>query len=191
MDHYSKVEALRKNEIFSGLFQDQLDTLVPLLNEIELEKGDFLFKEGDAGESFYLIASGELEILKKDISASQDIHLADLGPGDILGEMASLGDFHRATSAAATRPTFLLEVSLEKLSHIPHVKEIDEHIRSKLPNILTMRVKGDNSIVVQAIKKQIALAKSKTSPGKYLALAISLFILGLIAGWILTRYANS
>ncbi len=177
MDHYSKIDALKKNAVFQGLADDQLDTLAPLLHEVPLSRGEYLFKEGDLGESFYLIADGEIDILKIDPETEIEVHLATLRAGEIFGEMASLGDHHRTTSAQAIGPVRLLEVSLDKLSHIPHASEIDCHIRSKLPNLLTLRVKGDNLAVIDAMKKKLEHEKARSTLGNFLVQMIVLIFI--------------
>ncbi len=48
------------------------------------KKGEILFKEGDPGNCAYLIDSGRVEIIARDIDGSKT-PVAILGVGDILG----------------------------------------------------------------------------------------------------------
>lgn len=61
--------------------------------------GDLIFKEGDPGDVAYLIASGQVEILKKDPSGKISNRVALLERGDIFGEMAVIDDKPRMASA--------------------------------------------------------------------------------------------
>ncbi|MGB0591978.1 MAG: cyclic nucleotide-binding domain-containing protein [Myxococcota bacterium] len=72
--------------------------------------GDEIFKEGDPAEAAYVIASGEVEIVKELEGA--EVILARLGSGEIFGEMGLVDDKPRSASARAVG-----EVSLECMSH--------------------------------------------------------------------------
>ena len=60
--------------------------------------GTILFKEGDVGKQFYLIHKGEVEIFKT-LHTDERVTMTTLGPGDIFGEMAIVGDQTRAASS--------------------------------------------------------------------------------------------
>lgn len=66
---------------------------------VTFQKGDIIFSEYEPGESFYLIQSGRVQIMRVmgDIEKTVDI----LHPGEIFGEMAILEDSPRSASAIA------------------------------------------------------------------------------------------
>ena len=72
--------------------------------------GDEIFREGDPAEDAYVIASGEVEIVKELDGA--EVILARLGAGEIFGEMGLVDDKPRSASARAVG-----EVSLDCMSH--------------------------------------------------------------------------
>ena len=188
MDHYSKVDFLKKSLIFEGLTLEQLNLLAPLVREVNLAKGEYLFKEGDPGEPFYLIIESEIEIEKNDPETGKEIHLAVLRPGELFGEMASLSDFHRATSAKALGPVRLLEISQDKISRIPHIHEIDQEIQSKLPSALTQRVKGINASVLEGFKAQGYREKTLNETGRFLVKLLALIFLYFFAMQSMTLF---
>ncbi|MDR2734183.1 MAG: Crp/Fnr family transcriptional regulator [Spirochaetota bacterium] len=73
---------------------------------VSYQPEDVIFLEYEPGDSFYLIQSGRVKILKvvKDAEKLLDI----LGPGDIFGEMAILEDAPRSASAVAVDDVKLL-----------------------------------------------------------------------------------
>jgi EAL domain-containing protein (putative c-di-GMP-specific phosphodiesterase class I) len=84
-----------------------------------LEPGEALFKEGDPPTSAFLIERGRVRI-----SAERDgehLILADLGNGDLVGEMAVIDDSPRTASAVALEHCVLLEIDrahlTERISH--------------------------------------------------------------------------
>jgi len=66
--------------------------------------GDVILREGDRGDSFYLIEKGSVEIYKK-APSGQKIVIGKIPMGGIFGEMAVIDDKPRMASAAAIEPT--------------------------------------------------------------------------------------
>jgi len=84
-----------------------------------LEPGEALFKEGDPPTSAFLIERGRVRI-----SADHDgetLVLADLGQGDLVGEMAVIDDSPRTASATALEESVLLVIDrahlTERIAH--------------------------------------------------------------------------
>ena len=78
-----------------------------------LQAGEVLFQEGDAGDSAFVIESGQLEVSRGQ-GAEREV-LALLGPGEMLGEMSLLDHLPRSASAAARQPTRLRAITGEHL----------------------------------------------------------------------------
>src|SRR5438874_2377183 len=70
--------------------------------------GEWLFREGDAGDSLYVIASGRLEVVAE---TPEPTVLWRLGRGDAVGELAVLTGASRPASVLARRDSDLLRVS--------------------------------------------------------------------------------
>ncbi len=67
---------------------------------INLKKGQELFQEGDTPTAMYIIQKGRLAIVKK--KGNTNITLAELKPGDLLGEMTFFDKAPRGAGAMAT-----------------------------------------------------------------------------------------
>lgn len=80
----------------------------------KLNKGDVLFREGDASDAMYVIKSGKIAITK--VKGSSEIHLAELGPGDMLGEMAFFDNKPRSAGAKAIANTEVIELPFKALN---------------------------------------------------------------------------
>ena len=71
------------------------------------ESGDFIFEQGDLGDSVYVIEEGECEVLREQ-KGEQEL-LATLSRGEYFGEMALLSDRTRnATIRARTAMNVLI-----------------------------------------------------------------------------------
>jgi CRP-like cAMP-binding protein len=65
-----------------------------------------IFVEGTIGDTAWLIRDGDVEIFKH--SAGREVLLAVRGPGELIGELALLGDMPRMASARACSEAALL-----------------------------------------------------------------------------------
>jgi signal transduction histidine kinase len=94
--------------LFAELPQEDLARLSEGIVEVRLDKGDALFDEGDEADRAYVIAEGELEILKE--SAGRNVRIAVSGPGDVVGEMALLTGESRNAGASAITAVRLIAI---------------------------------------------------------------------------------
>lgn len=91
-----------KVDIFASMEKYERVKLLGMLAMKTLKKGDFVFKEGDPGDNFYMIADGEVECIKiqaapnnpsEPVGASEErkeVHVRDLKTGEHFGELALL-----------------------------------------------------------------------------------------------------
>src|SRR2546428_9434624 len=70
--------------------------------------GTVLFREGDRGQTMYVIRSGRVNISKR--IGDSEITLAVLGPGEFFGEMALLEGLLRSAGATVDEAAHLIEV---------------------------------------------------------------------------------
>jgi MFS family permease len=119
IDHAARVpveqlELLRSSPIFEPLPAPTLEQLAESLDEVQVEPGREVVRQGEPGDLFYFVRAGELEVL---VDGAQT---QVLGPGDSFGEIALLRDVPRtatvrartgATLYALERRTFLAAVT--------------------------------------------------------------------------------
>ncbi|MGI9585741.1 MAG: sensor histidine kinase [Acidimicrobiia bacterium] len=99
---------LRTVPLFSRLSDADIERLGEGLTELTLSSGTALFDEGDIGDMAYVIADGELEILKE--SGGNQVRIAVSGPGDVVGEMSLLTAEPRSATARARSDTRLVAI---------------------------------------------------------------------------------
>jgi signal transduction histidine kinase len=107
---------LRTVPLFAGLSADDLDRLCRDAEEIDLGPGEALFDEGDDGARAFVIASGDIEIMKH--SPGRDVLLAVRHAGEVIGEMALLEDAPRMASARARHASHLIAISKKQLDEL-------------------------------------------------------------------------
>lgn len=92
-----KTDILKNVGLFSACTNKELGEIAKLVDEVEVDEGTVLTKEGSSGREFFAIADGTAEVTLREEK------LAELGPGQFFGEMALLDQGPRsATVTAAT-----------------------------------------------------------------------------------------
>ncbi|MDQ6940321.1 MAG: cyclic nucleotide-binding domain-containing protein [Verrucomicrobiota bacterium] len=110
-DHFAN------NRLFEGIRPDLLVDVAHELRVARLEEGDVVFREGDPGDSLYLIGKGSVQISKLGRGGNQET-LAYIQSGNFFGEMALLDGKPRSANATAVEPTVLASVNEETFQHI-------------------------------------------------------------------------
>jgi len=103
-------------ELFAGLPPADISRLKSRLAERELHDGEVLFLEGDAADNAYIVADGEVEILKQ--QDDRDARLAVSGSGVVVGEMGLLTNEPRNATARALGPATLIEIPRDTFNEI-------------------------------------------------------------------------
>ncbi|MBX3066704.1 MAG: PrsW family intramembrane metalloprotease [Anaerolineae bacterium] len=91
--------ALQASEFFSELSLADLENLSRAAAEREYDPDEVLFKEGDVGDTMYMIEQGEIEIFVKENGAPKVINVRRAG--EIVGDLALLDGYPRSASARA------------------------------------------------------------------------------------------
>jgi hypothetical protein len=94
------------------LRDEQLRLLVPGLRLLKLRSGETILREGDAGDSLYIIRAGEVEVLAH-AGGAHEVHIRNLKPSAFFGEMALMTGGPRNATVRARTEAELLEVSRE------------------------------------------------------------------------------
>jgi signal transduction histidine kinase len=82
------LQDIRKSPLFQGLSDDELQQLVDMAEPVTLRAGEILIRQGELGDSAYVVISGDFEVQKQ--SGQSLIKIDVRNPGDVVGEMALL-----------------------------------------------------------------------------------------------------
>ena len=105
------IEHLGASELIRHLPLDMVEEMVTSVNERTFAAGEKLFAEGDAGDVVYFIESGEVSVTR----GTENI--ANLGTGDVLGEIALVTGAQRTATATAKGETALLALPKDDFDH--------------------------------------------------------------------------
>jgi EAL domain-containing protein (putative c-di-GMP-specific phosphodiesterase class I) len=111
--------------------------------KINLQPGDLLFREGEAGERAYVVEDGVVEVVKQ--TSDGTVTLARLGHGEIVGAMALLFD-HAPRSATVVAVVATTLLSIDRVQIDAKIRNADPII-ALLINTLTNRLRSMQSLV--------------------------------------------
>jgi NTE family protein len=104
----NRVDLLSRVPLFEGINRRYLEEIAKRFDDVSLDKGKVLLREGEHGDCFYLVVRGEIEVTKH--TAEGERLLARQGPGEIIGEMALLLNEPRNATATVTKAARLLSM---------------------------------------------------------------------------------
>jgi putative peptide zinc metalloprotease protein len=107
-----QVGLLRRTPIFKNFPGLQLQRIVSQLEVVKLKEGQTLFQEGDTGDKFYVIESGEVAVYIR-LPNGESSEQVRRGPGEYFGEIALLLNVPRTGTVIATQSTTLLALGID------------------------------------------------------------------------------
>ena len=96
---------LKKIPVFADLSDDELGHIAALAAEVSVPEGKELVREGDYSYDVLAIEEGTARVDR------HGEHIADLGPGDVFGEMGVLKREQRNATVVATAPMLLVTLT--------------------------------------------------------------------------------
>src|SRR4051794_16679498 len=116
---------LRNIPVFSDLGEDELAHIAALAAEVSVPSGKELVREGDYSYDVLAIEEGTAEVTR-----GGEI-IAELGPGDVIGEMGVLERSQRNATVVATSSMLLVTLTSWDIRKLrKSTPEVVEHLRS-------------------------------------------------------------
>lgn len=109
------VEILSGSSLFDMLSNDELSAVARLTTLERFEPDAVVFQEGELGDSLFVVASGEVEVLRRD-QTGQLTPITTLGPGQCFGEMSLIDKEYRSATVRARSACELLHLGAEQLT---------------------------------------------------------------------------
>jgi signal transduction histidine kinase len=103
------LDELRKIPLFADLSGEDLERLYQMAETVSIPVGQLVLREGDQGDSLFVVLTGELEVTKR--QGNQDVLLALYKPGQFFGEMALLEQAPRSASVRTLQESRLLVIN--------------------------------------------------------------------------------
>lgn len=110
--------------LFENLSISELDHIAERINLWEYPKGSVICKQGELGNQFFIIYKGWVEVITGRKIFRRGTELAQLGPGDVFGEMALILERPRSADVlACDRPVQLFTVGEDIFGYLLRTNE--------------------------------------------------------------------
>ena len=151
MSEQTRKDYLRQTPVFSGLSDEELDELVPLVVKRRLRKDTVVFHEGDPGSAFYLVKTGRVKIYKSSAYGREQV-LSILGDGQIFGDVPTFdGGPYPATAATMTEA----EIYLIRREDFQGILRRHPEIALKVIRVLGARLRQSMELIRDLSFKQV------------------------------------
>ncbi|MCK4764127.1 MAG: patatin-like phospholipase family protein [Candidatus Aminicenantes bacterium] len=114
LDHHNQLLKILP-KLFGKLSSDELEAIIGWADGVHIKQGEELFRQDEAGDSFYILLSGSLSAAAKDRNGVQHI-VGGIKAGEIVGEMALLSDEKRSAAVFANRDSYAVKFSKAEFS---------------------------------------------------------------------------
>jgi CRP-like cAMP-binding protein len=119
LGHNSKVDLIKGVPLFSSSSKSELAEIAKIADEVDLPEGKVVIKEGDSGREFIVLIEGTAEVERGGRK------VADIGPGDFVGEIALIAKTPRNATITTTSPVRALVITdrafRQLLDHSPQI----------------------------------------------------------------------
>lgn len=178
---------LPKIPLFSDLAPEAFVELMEQCGFIRAAPGQAIIREGEGGNSFFVVCSGKMKVVKR--TDGSELVMAYLQEGAFFGEMALLSGAKRAATVIAEEESELLEISAPVLNALakryPHVaSSLRQFGRQRLlANVMATSElfrpfdKADRKKLVELFKvrevqaDEVVVAEGRPTDGLYLLMS--------------------
>ncbi|MGH8659547.1 MAG: cyclic nucleotide-binding and patatin-like phospholipase domain-containing protein [Gammaproteobacteria bacterium] len=127
---------LAKTELFSELSALEVESLARYMEVRALAQGQFLIREGEPGDSLYLVFEGLLQVTQRN-ARREEVSLNLIGPGESVGEIALLTGERRSASVYARQDTVLFALPKPAFEHI---RQTSPQVTARFSQIIGERI---------------------------------------------------
>ena len=122
-------EIVQSSHLFKSLDDAGRLDLIESGYVVSFEAGEMVMRQGDIGATMFLVMSGRV-LVKTDGGTGTDVHLAELGRGACIGEVALLTASPRTATVEAADDVTLIALEKHRVQRVidayPKVRELLE-----------------------------------------------------------------
>jgi CRP/FNR family transcriptional regulator, cyclic AMP receptor protein len=146
------ISLLARTEVFEDLEERELKEVAHVAVPRTWERGEIIFREGDAGDTCYLLRSGAV-LLTREHQDGRMIALAELRGGAMFGELAMFRGETRSATAEAVETTSAVALLARDMQRLIRT---NPDIALKLLASLAERVRRTNERLLQQSFQTVA-----------------------------------
>ncbi len=138
-----KAGQLRRIRLFADMTDAHIDQFLGLVEKVKVRAYTSIVKQGEHGDSMYLILEGEARVSV--VNSGKEDMIAVLSVGDFFGELALLDEGPRSADVTANKDCTLLKLSKKGLESIVEKNpDVASRFLISMNRFLGSRIRADN-----------------------------------------------
>jgi CRP-like cAMP-binding protein len=155
---------LKKSVLFQDLSESEIRKISLLFEIVDLPMGEVLFYEKDRSSDMYIVLEGCVRASLFD-DQGNELVLAELGPGEFIGEMSMIDELPRSATVIAEEPTKLAVLTRKAFMKV--VRENPEIAVNVIKALVSRLRKTDDMVEALAFRNvEGRIVKFLLSAGK-------------------------
>lgn len=138
-----KESRLSESPLFEGIPEEKLAEITRIAQEEVVPAHTIIFRQGDPGDSYYIIQSGKVRVFRKG-REGVETDLSQLGPGESFGEMALLTGKPRSAYVEAMEETHLIVLPKDQFDRV--LRDYPDVSLSFIKQISTMLLRDESRL---------------------------------------------
>ena len=144
------IELLERVDLFRSIPPEGIAHLAERGTSRRFAAGEVLMRQDEASSTMFVILSGRVRV-ERALPSEGAVGLAELGPGDVVGEMGLLDRAPRSATVTAIEPTQALEIHATALAFV--LIEYPE-VATALLRTLSHRLRTTDELVEEMSRRQ-------------------------------------
>jgi CRP-like cAMP-binding protein len=108
---------LKQIVMLGYLSDDMLDLLIPIIEMLQFDAKEYIFRQGDKADRFYMLLHGKV-LLEQRISSHITVAVSAIKPGYSFGWSAMVDESEYSMDALSEEPSQVLSIRAEKLTAV-------------------------------------------------------------------------
>jgi CRP/FNR family transcriptional regulator len=151
-------QVVNKAPLFSALDDAAAERLMDSMTPRRLSRGDIVFREGDPGDSLYVIVTGKIKLARTSGDGRENL-LSVLGPGEMFGELSLFDPGPRLSTAYVVSNTELISLGNDALRTVlSEHPEVAMQMLAGLAHRLRRTNEGISDLVFTDVPGRVAKA---------------------------------
>uniref|UniRef100_A0AAR5PBY1 cGMP-dependent protein kinase n=1 Tax=Dendroctonus ponderosae TaxID=77166 RepID=A0AAR5PBY1_DENPD len=121
---------LKSVPIFKDLPEETLIKISDVLEECYYANGDYIIRQGNRGDTFFIISKGKVNVTMKKKDSAEEKYIRTLNKGDFFGEKALHGDDLRTANIIVDDPEGVTCLVIDRDTYLQLISNLDE-VRTK------------------------------------------------------------
>ncbi|MFA7554442.1 MAG: cyclic nucleotide-binding domain-containing protein [Spongiibacteraceae bacterium] len=113
MTTQDRIKLLQSMPFFGAVKDSSIALLLDLSTTLSLQPGEYFFRQGDQGDSLYILEQGAISIFKQ--SGEDELELREVNEGSCFGDLALIDLTPRSASVRAKTPCTAIKIPASAL----------------------------------------------------------------------------